>query len=146
MDRPWINAGIRVAEVAVGDVPSLLLQRVARLRGNPGLSQTYLKLILSSPQFRAYFEPILTGVSVPHVSPEQILSFRIRLPSVQVQEAISRRVQTQFAQIESMCGSLRRSINLITEFRTALISAAVTGKIDVRATSGEASASHGGSA
>ena len=35
-------------------------------------------------------------------------------------------------------------MNHLQEFRTALISAAVTGKIDVRATSAEASAGHGG--
>jgi type I restriction enzyme, S subunit len=132
MDRPWISSGIRVAEVSRSDVPSLLLQRVARLRARTGLSQKYLRLVLSSPQFRAYFEPILTGVSVPHVSPEQILSFRISLPSLQVQETIWQRVQTQTNHIKSMCHSLRQSIARVTELRTALISAAVTGKIDVR--------------
>ena len=70
MDRPWVGGGIRVAEISKEDLPSLLLQRVARLRAKRGLAQSYLKLILSSPQFLAHFEPILTGISVPHVSPD----------------------------------------------------------------------------
>jgi type I restriction enzyme S subunit len=132
MDRPWIESGIRVAAVSVADVPSLLLQRVARLRAKRGLTQGFLLLVLSSPQFRAYFEPILTGVSVPHVSPDQILSFQLRLPEPDVQETVHRRIQEEAARIESMQEILTESIWRLREFRTALISAAVTGKIDVR--------------
>ena len=109
MDRPWVSAGIRVAEVTDADVPSLLLQRVARLRARAGLSQKYLKLILSSPQFRAYFEPILTGISVPHVSPEQILSFRLRLPTFDVQEAACQRARVQLVPLLSMRDVLKKS-------------------------------------
>lgn len=132
MDGPWISSGIRVAEVSSSDVPSLLLQRVARLRARAGLSQKYLGLVLVSPQFQAYFEPILTGISVPYVSPEQILSFRIHLPNLHSQETVRQRVQVLTSRIGSMCHALRQSVARVTELRTALISAAVTGKIDVR--------------
>ncbi len=80
MDRPWIGTGIRVAEITKDDAPSLLLQRVARLRARDGLLQSYLKLLLNSAHFLAYFEPILTGVSVPHISPEQIGGFPLAFP------------------------------------------------------------------
>lgn len=132
MDRPWVKAGIRVARVTASDLPSLLLQRVARLRAKKGLTQEYLMLILSSPQFRGYFEPILTGISVPHVSPEQVLSFRIRLPSLDVQKTAYQRAQTLLAQIKSMSNVLERSTAVLKELCTALMSDAVTGKIDVR--------------
>src|SRR5712691_5479063 len=33
MDRPWIEAGLKYASVRDTDLPSLLVQRVARLRG-----------------------------------------------------------------------------------------------------------------
>ena len=144
MDRPWISTGIRVAEVTGADIPSLLLQRAARLRARPGLSQRFLKLVLGSPQFQAYFEPILTGISVPHVSPEQILSFRIRLPTLEAQEALSHRVESELLRTRSMCDVLRESISRVNELRTALISAAVTGKIDVRGATAEAWAPQGG--
>jgi type I restriction enzyme, S subunit len=133
MDRPWIGSGVRVAEVTRADVPSLLLQRVARLRARPGLTQEFLKLVLRSPQFQAFFEPILTGISVPHVSPEQILSFRLRLPTLEDQAVVWQTVKRRLLEIGSMCEVLRQSINHVKEFRNALIAAAVTGKIDVRA-------------
>jgi len=53
MDRPWIAGGARVAEITTSDVPSLLLQRVCRLRARKGLTQKFLKLILSSQEFKA---------------------------------------------------------------------------------------------
>lgn len=36
------------------------------------------------------------------------------------------------ARIDTLIGKVRKSINLLREYRTALISAAVTGEIDVR--------------
>src|SRR5439155_16482602 len=33
MDRPWIEAGLKYASVRRSDLPSLLVQRVARFRG-----------------------------------------------------------------------------------------------------------------
>ncbi len=132
MDRPWVSTGIRVSEITRADVPSLLLQRVARLRARCDLDQQYLKVLLSSVQFRSYFEPILTGVSVPHISPEQIQGFRFRLPSLDEQTTVCRRVRRECSHIEELIQRLRVSVERLREYRTALISAIVTGKIDVR--------------
>lgn len=132
MDRPWVSAGVRVAEVGVADIPSLLLQRVARLRAKNGLSQRFLKLILSGPEFQAYFEPILTGVSVPHVSPQQIMAFEVQIPSLDQQNLTAQKLHAELARIESLRNKLALSIEYLQELRIALISAAVTGKIDVR--------------
>jgi len=132
MDRPWIGSGIRVSFLTARDLPALLLQRVARLRAKHGLVQQYLRLILESPQFRSYFEPILTGISVPHISPDQIASFRFKLPSMSTQAAICQKLETEMTEIKNLGEHLETSVNHLKELRTALISAAVTGKIDVR--------------
>jgi len=78
MDRPWISSGARVAEITQHDTPCLLLQRVARIRAKANHFQSYIKLCLSSNEFRNYVEADLTGVSVPHISPDQIKGFLIR--------------------------------------------------------------------
>ena len=49
------------------------------------------------------------------------------------------------ARIDALIAKIHKAIDYLKEFRTALISAAVTGKIDVRATAAEASAGQGGS-
>lgn len=41
MDRPWVEAGLKWAYIKPEDPPSLLVQRVARLRAGPELDQTY---------------------------------------------------------------------------------------------------------
>jgi hypothetical protein len=49
MDRPWIEAGLKHATLTEADCPSLLVQRVARLRARPGIDQRFL-VISSDPQ------------------------------------------------------------------------------------------------
>jgi len=105
---------------------------VARLRVREGLSQEYLELLLGSGQFAAYFEPILTGVSVPHISPDQILGFRFHLPPVAEQTKTGRRLREHFSALSQITARIRDGITRLHEYRTALISAAVTGQIDVR--------------
>jgi type I restriction enzyme, S subunit len=132
MDRPWISTGVRVAEITANDVPSLLLQRVGRLRSRRGLDQSYLRLLLMSRQFQAYFEPILTGISVPHISPQQVLAFQAPIPPLEQQQAI---VQQYRAMSETLDTSVRRveaEISLVREYRTRLIADVVTGKVDMR--------------
>ncbi len=41
MDRPWIEAGLKYTALTEHDVPALLVQRVARLRGRDGLDTRY---------------------------------------------------------------------------------------------------------
>ena len=51
MDRPWIEAGLKYAAVGRGDLPCLLVQRVARLRALPGLDQAFLRYVIGSKAF-----------------------------------------------------------------------------------------------
>ncbi|WP_311947026.1 restriction endonuclease subunit S [Halomonas piscis] len=132
MDRPWIKKGSRVSFVGEKDLPAYVLQRVARLRAKKGLEQCFLRLILVSKEFRDYVEVDMTGVSVPHVSPEQICAFKISLPRQNKQIEICREVSMGLSRLASLIATAESSISLMQERRSALISAAVTGKIDVR--------------
>ena len=90
MDRPWIEAGLKVAEIRAGDAPSLLVQRVARLRTrDPGLRQDYLKWLLYTPAFTQHVLSVQTGTAVPHISGGQILSFKFELPDLDEQRRIA---------------------------------------------------------
>ena len=82
--------------------------------------------------FVAHFAPETTGVSVPHISPEQINNFVIPIPPVVEQEAIVAFVGRETAKFDTLTTEAQRAIDLLQERRTALISAAVTGQIDVR--------------
>ena len=54
------------------------------------------------------------------------------VPPVPEQDQIIAFVRKETAFIDALIGTVLQAIDLLKEFRTALISAAVTGKIDVR--------------
>jgi type I restriction enzyme S subunit len=132
LDRPIINLGIRVALVNQEDTPCLLLQRVARLRPSKELDADFLYLLLQSEGFRNYLAPIFTGISVPHISPIQLASFRLDLPPLDVQREIVLWVKAATEKTELAITRTQRQIDLVREYRTRLIADVVTGKLDVR--------------
>jgi type I restriction enzyme, S subunit len=88
MDRPWIEAGLKYAELRPDDVPSLLVQRVACLRAFPALDQRFLAYLIGSPAFTAHVLGVQTGTAVPHISGRQIQDFEFVLPPLRDQRAI----------------------------------------------------------
>jgi restriction endonuclease S subunit len=62
----------------------------------------------------------------------QFLDEEIPLPPLSVQREIVLRVREQERSLSDLRGKLDVAISHLNELRTALISAAVTGKIDVR--------------
>ena len=132
MDRPIIQDGIRVAVVEQSDVPSLLLQRVARIRPGEELKRDFTLLLLRGKSFSDYLAPIFTGISVPHLSPEQIGGFRFALPSLAEQEKILEQLRPSIGAIRSAMDRALSQILLLPEYRTRLIADVVTGKLDVR--------------
>lgn len=131
MDRPWINAGIRLSFIQPSDLPALLLQRVACLRPWTDVSMSYVRWALSSRQFRSSIEHELTGVSVPHLSGDQIGDFRFQLPPSQTQRCVAEALETQSQATAAFSRSVDEQLDLLAERRQALITAAVTGQFDV---------------
>ena len=133
MDRPIVGSGVRVAMVSEPDVPSLLLQRVARIRPiEEKLTREFAVRLLSGISFSDYLAPIFTGVSVPHLSPEQIRGFRVALPSLAEQEAIGNYLDSIADRTARAVSRTRAQISGMHEYRTRLIADVVTGKLDVR--------------
>jgi len=132
MDRPLISTGMRVALVKKSDLPCLLLQRVAKIRPSESVEGCFMMRLLSSRAFEAHFAPETTGVSVPHISGEQIANFVIPVPPLDEQKRICNFLDAELAKLDGLTLESERAIALFVERRAALISAAVTGQIDVR--------------
>lgn len=64
---------------------------------------------------------------------ELISSFRVPVPPLAEQEAIADFLDRQTGKISQMLAKVETAIERLQEYRSALITAAVTGKIDVRA-------------
>lgn len=67
-----------------------------------------------------------------NITKESIKNLSVALPPTEEQEAIAKFLSTKVGKIDSTIKAAETQITLLQERRTALISAAVTGKIDVR--------------
>ncbi len=112
MDRPIVGGGLKLAWVKEQDLPSLLVQRVTRIRGIPDKVRTnYLRYALSAPNFVAHIDRITTGANIPHISGKDIASFEFVLPSITEQDRIVEFISAYDDLIETN----RRRIALLEE-------------------------------
>lgn len=121
LDRPLVSSGLRVARVTTPDVPSLLVQRVARLRPHRVQDTDFVFFALRSDAFIAYFEPITTGVSVPHISPDQVRDFRVPLPTPAERQSIGESLRQENNATEQLKVRLDEQVQLLREHRRATV-------------------------
>mgnify|MGYP001071089444 CR=1 FL=1 len=81
---------------------------------------------------KAYFEQIGTAATLVYVNQQGFENLPVLQPPSSEQTEICQFVEQQDIKFEAMLTKARSAIPLLKERRTALISAAVTGKIDVR--------------
>ncbi|GIW43787.1 MAG: hypothetical protein KatS3mg077_1069 [Candidatus Binatia bacterium] len=74
------------------------------------------------------------GVGYPAINPSRLGRLVVWLPPLPEQRAIAAFLDRETAKIDALIAKVRQAIERLREYRTALISAAVTGKIDVRKT------------
>jgi type I restriction enzyme S subunit len=72
------------------------------------------------------------GSTIPHLTGEKLRALRLPCPPASEQREIAAFLDTGMASFDALTAEAQRAINILEERRTALISAAVTGKIDVR--------------
>ncbi len=131
MDRPWISTGARVTLIDDAAAGSLLLQRVCRLRGGPKIQQRFIYYALASDAFRQSVEVEMTGVSVPHLSPEQILRFKVPVLSPDEQAERCGRADRALSEISKLQEHTDNMLARLREYRSSLITTAVTGQLDI---------------
>lgn len=74
----------------------------------------------------------LVAIGQCNLNPTRYGQLSIAIPPMHEQLLIARFLDTETAKLDSLTAQAERAIELLQERRTALISAAVTGKIDVR--------------
>ena len=123
MDRTYISAGLKVAEVSADDSPSLLVQRVSRVRAKDTLDQRLLRQYFSSFKFEQYVKAVQTETAVPHISARQIKDFPVVLPPKNEQSKIADVLATWDQAIETT----EKLIENSTVQRKALMQQLLTG-------------------
>jgi type I restriction enzyme S subunit len=102
------------------------------LQGRCGLSNFFLLWVILSEQFSSLAVLESDRVAMPKINRESLKAVRIPMPPMSEQHNISSFLADETAGIDSLITDAQEAITLLQERRTALISAAVTGKIDVR--------------
>jgi type I restriction enzyme S subunit len=97
-----------------------------------GLSQKFAKYALSANYFIERIVSESTGVSYPAISSEKLMNFRIAIPDSKSQNYISDYIDKINGKLSQLISKQERMIELLKEYKTSLITQAVTGKIDVR--------------
>ena len=96
------------------------------------LSNDYLRWVLLSQAFTDYAIDQSARVAMPKLNPDTLKAAPIWYPELDEQSAILDYLEHETAETDAAISDAREAISLSKERRAALISAAVTGKIDVR--------------
>jgi len=102
------------------------------MRGVLGLSNSYLFRLVLTDEFTAFTIMESDRVAMPKMNRESLGSTRLPIPPEAEQSDIVRHIDIECSKIDQLVGHAELAAQLLQERRTALISAAVTGKIDVR--------------
>lgn len=102
------------------------------LRPSNAVQSEYASYLLRTRDYIDTIDGSTYGAKMPRVDWEFIGSMPFIIPSVMEQQKVVGFLDRETAKIETLIGKIRSSIEKLQKYRTALISAAVTGKIDVR--------------
>lgn len=93
----------------------------------------YLLNLLASKFGNSLLESIRTGSMHPHLNSTIVCDINLSIPEeLKEQQAILDFINAEISDIDVLISKYQKQIDLMQEYRTSLISQAVTGKIDVR--------------
>ncbi len=93
----------------------------------------WLLYALKSAAVFAELDAGALGATIRGINIRDLKRASLPVPPRQEQEAIATYLERETARTDDLVAKIREAIDRLHELRTALISAAVTGKIDVRA-------------
>ena len=102
------------------------------VRVREGFSSKYLAYCFLREAFGNQVIMHSSRAAQPHLNAEELGSFSVPVPPISKQRAIAEYLDQETEQIDTLIEKVRDGIARLKEYRTALISAAVTGRIDVR--------------
>lgn len=119
--------------VAITTVPVTINQDMKALRFRRGIAPAFMAWLFEGvgrDLLAAIVEEAAHGTRA--IRMDQWRSATVPVPSLPEQRAIAAFLDRETARIDALIVKVREAVGLLREYRTALISAAVTGKIDVR--------------
>jgi type I restriction enzyme S subunit len=103
------------------------------IRKKEDIDSTWLCFALNSRCIRSQVESVQYGAAQEQFNVSHAVNFLVPVPPFEEQRKIAIELNQKAAAVEALLEKIRDAIDCLKDLRTALISAAVTGKIDVRA-------------
>ncbi|MDI9902007.1 restriction endonuclease subunit S [Rhodococcus sp. IEGM 1409] len=117
-----------VTEETAGAVPYTGIIRI-----KPGrMHKDFIRWFVVSGEFIDQVDSLKTGSTIQHFGPTHLAQMRVALPPTDEQHQIAAYLDEQTAKNDTLIEESERLIELSKERRSALITAAVAGQIDVR--------------
>jgi type I restriction enzyme S subunit len=103
----------------------------AVIRPKININSNYIGYLLQSEGFVGKVVSNSVGVSYPAINSSVLISLPVVEPPINEQQKIAQFLDYKTAQIDKQKAKIKQAIELLKEYRTSLITNAVTGKIDV---------------
>jgi type I restriction enzyme S subunit len=133
LTRPIILSGIKSARAFFDSKEIVLLnQRNAILRVNAEVDSSFMYYVTHSKYFFEMFQLSIDNTGQqPNISPVAIENFEVFLPARNEQIRIASELKGDLQRVDQTIDKISSEMGLINEYKTALISEVVTGKVKV---------------
>jgi type I restriction enzyme S subunit len=122
--------GVTRGRVAILEIPAAFNQACVAIFPDKRLNSSFLRSFFVFAY--SFIRDIGNETTQMNMNVEFVRRIPLVMPPASEQEMITRHVQRETERFETLMAEAQRAVDLLQERRTALISAAVTGKIDVR--------------
>lgn len=112
--------------------PATVNSSIAVLKPARDIDSVFFYHYLSGNHIQNLISQLKDGMGVPHLFQADIREFLLLLPPLSEQQEIAKHLDEQTKILNDLINKVESAIEKSQEYRNALISAAVTGKIDVR--------------
>jgi type I restriction enzyme S subunit len=127
------NVSVGLVSVVTPDLPEFAIgQETVLLRRKSDVHPAFLRYALVGAEARHAIEGAMIGSTFRRINVSAIRSLPVPTPLIDEQRRIAAQLDQQTAKIDTLIAETERFIELSRERRAALITAAVTGQIDVR--------------
>lgn len=92
----------------------------------------FVKYFTTSTNYWQWLSSILSQSTIQNVSAEKYADLQLSLPPIPEQTTIAAYLDRETTKLDALVAKVEEAVEHLQEYRTALITAAVTGKIDVR--------------
>ena len=133
MERLWINDGSKIAIIRKSDMPSLLVQRVCKIKARNTANQKFLFYMFLTNIFKEHICGTMTGVSVPHISEKQIAKCYFLFPQKGIQDKTVDYLDKKCTKIDAQIAEQESLLTKLESYKKCLIYECVTGKREVPA-------------